>query len=129
MDKFDIAYRDVCKDLNVKLADSSDPDKSFTPRTEGQVLGVNYDSVEMTWYLSSEKLAGILSLIEEFRDQKEATARSIKKLCGKLVDIRDLVIGARFHLAHLMMDANVYTEKGDMEKMVKKTKSQSMVLI
>ena len=44
----------------------------------GQVLGVNYDSVEMTWYLSEEKLSIIQMLIEQLREHKETSARTIK---------------------------------------------------
>ena len=48
VDKFYQTYRQVCEELNIKLADASDPDKAFSPRTDGQVLGVNYDSTDMT---------------------------------------------------------------------------------
>ena len=42
----------------------------------------------------------------------------MKKLSGKLVDIRDLIPGSKFHLAHLMMAACKFTEKQDMEEVV-----------
>ena len=44
-ERFYAAYKEVCEKLNIKLADESDADKAFSPKTEGQVLGVNYDSV------------------------------------------------------------------------------------
>ena len=89
---------------------------AFGPRTDGQVLGVNYDTVDMTWYLTDQKLNIILLLIQQVMEEGEATARVFKKLCGKLVDIRDLIIGAKFHLAHLIMAATVYSDKQDMEE-------------
>ena len=118
VDRFYDAYREICEELNVKLADTTDPEKTFSPRTEGVVLGVNYDSADMTWYLSEGKMRIILGLIEELRSQREATAREVKRVCGKLVDIRDLIVGARFYLAHLLMAASTFTEKEDMGKIV-----------
>ena len=102
----------------MRLADLTQKDKMFEPRTDGQVLGIDYDSLEMVWYLSEEKMGSIMELIEKLREDGEGTARKMKKLCGKLVDIRDLVEGAKYYLAHLIMAANVFTEKEDMEKMV-----------
>ena len=118
-DRFFKAYVEICKELNVRLADPSQKDKMFKPVTVGQVLGVDYDTMEMVWFLSEEKMRSILELIDELREEREGSARKIKKLCGKLVDIRDLVEGSKFYLAHLIMAANEYNEKEDMEKMVK----------
>ena len=117
-DRFYNAYVEVCEMVNVRLADLSQKDKMFKPKTEGQVLGIDYDSLEMVWYLSEEKMRTILGMIKELREEREGTAREVKRLCGKLVDIRELVEGAKFHLAHLIMAANVFTEKEDMERTV-----------
>ena len=57
VDRFFAKYLEVCGTLGVKLADKTDPDKMFTPRTEGQVLGVDYDSTSMTWSLRQDKLS------------------------------------------------------------------------
>ena len=90
----------------------------FGPSTDGEVLGVNYDSVEMVWYLSEKKLSAILALIDKLREEGEGSVREFKKLCGKLVDIRDLIEGAKFHLAHLIMAASMYNQKEDMDEIV-----------
>ena len=118
VDRFHDQYQKVCENLGVKLADKNDPDKSFSPRTEGQVLGIDYDSTTMTWYLRQDKMSSILSIIREVMDEGEATARMLKKLAGKLIDIRNLIPGAKFHLAHLLMAAGSLTERSDMEKVV-----------
>ena len=117
-DRFFKAYLEVAKEVNVKLADVTQKDKMFEPRTEGQVLGIEYDSLEMVWYLSKEKLVIILGLIQKLREEREGSAREMKRICGKLVDIRDLVEGSKYHLAHVIMAANVYNEKEDLDKMV-----------
>ena len=118
VDKFYRSYWDTCEMLNIKLADPSDPDKAFGPRTEGQVLGVDYDSVSMTWSLREDKITAIMNIIEEVMDEGEATVRTIKRLCGKLIDIRNLIKGGKFHLAHLMMATKHFSDKKDMEVVV-----------
>ena len=119
VDRFHQSYLETCNMLNVRLADPSDPDKSFSPRTEGQVLGVDYDSTEMTWHLREDKIAAILNIIEEVLDEGEASVRTLKRLSGKLIDIRNLIKGGKFYLAHLMMVTKHFTEKQDMEEVVK----------
>ena len=104
VDRFHSIYQDICSFLGVKLASEDDPDKAFKPKTEGQVLGVDYDSTSMTWHLRQDKLSIILGMIEEILEDGEATVRMLKKLCGKPVDLRSLIPGAKFHLAHLLMD-------------------------
>lgn len=118
VDRFYETYIRVCGDLGVKLADPSDPDKAFSPRTNGQVLGVEYDSTDMTWHLREDKMSVILNMLNTAIKDGQATARFIKKICGKLIDIRNLVPGAKFHLAHLLVAANKFTEQGDMENIV-----------
>ena len=119
VDKFYETYTEVCLLLNVKLASKDDPDKAFEPRTEGQVLGVDYDSTSMTWYLRQDKITIILNILHEVMEEGEATARVLKKLCGKLVDLRCLIPGAKFHLAHLLIAASSVTDPADLDKMVK----------
>ena len=118
VDQFYDSYLDTCEKLNIKLADPGDPDKAFSPRMEGQVLGINYDSTDMTWSLGKDKLNIILNIIEEVMENGEASVRTFKKLSGKLVDIRDLVVGSKFHLAHLLMVATTFNEKEDMENVL-----------
>ena len=118
VDRFYATYHQICDLLKIKLADKADPDKSFSPRTVGQVLGVDYDSMTMTWSLRQDKMSGILSLIREVLEDGEATVRTLKKICGKLVDIRNLIPGGKFHLAHLLIASSSFTEREDMERVV-----------
>ena len=49
------AYRDVCKEVGVSLADESDPDKAFNASHVGKVLGIMHDIREWMWWLSPDK--------------------------------------------------------------------------
>ena len=119
VDKFYDTYKRTCEDLGIKLASADDPDKAFEPKCEGQVLGVDYDSTSMTWHLRQDKISIILSILHEVMEEGEATVRVLKKLCGKLVDIRCLIPGARFHLAHLLMVASSLAEPESFDTIVK----------
>ena len=101
----------MCDSLRIKLVDSSDPDKCFGPRTD-------YDTTSMTWYIRQDKMSSILTIITEVLEEGEATARVLKRLCGKLIDIRNLIPGAKYHLAHLLMASGSVTEAREMEKVV-----------
>ncbi len=57
LEKFYATYQTVAARVGVSLADTSDPDKAFGPRTKGVVLGVEYDTVAWTWRIPQEKAA------------------------------------------------------------------------
>ena len=108
----------MCSKLGVELADFTDPDKTFSPRTDGQVLGINYDSSIMSWYLREDKMGVIIGLIEEALIHREVTARFAKKMCGKLINLRELIKGSKFHLAQIIITTSIVNRKEDMEKLV-----------
>ena len=64
-------------------------------------------------------MAIILTIINDVLEEGEATVRVLKKICGKLVDIRCLVPGAKFHLAHLLMASSSVTDPKELETVVK----------
>ena len=103
---FHTCYEQVCEELGVKLAPPGDPDKAFGPSTDGIVLVVCYDTVSFTWYLREDKMSIILNMINNAIEDEEMTQRTVKKLCGKLIDIRVLVPSSKYYLANLIIDAN-----------------------
>ena len=99
--KFDKAYREICEEVGVSLANRSDPDKSFAPTTMGQVLGVDYDTEAWTWSIRQDKLIRILHMIREALDAPEITVGHMKSLVGKIIYIRFLVPGGKFRMGYL----------------------------
>ena len=81
-------YRKVLLDLNIGAA-AADPlrCKAFDGDTEGEVLGIRFNSVEMTWVLPRAKLVSLLLLLSN-ATQSEATLslHDIEVLHGKLVN-------------------------------------------
>ena len=109
---FDKAYREVCELVGVSLADRSDPDKSFAPTTNGIVLGVVYDTVDWTWSIREDKLARICAMLNTVVEGKtDIDVHHMLSLAGKLVDIKMLIKGGRFHLGHILAAANSTMDK------------------
>ena len=104
--KFYNTFKEVCREIGVKLAPEGDPDKEFGPTTKGVVLGVVYDTVSWSWSIKEEKLSIILNNIQDCMENETMTLRDIKSLTGKLIDIRCLYPDFKFHLANLIKDSS-----------------------
>ncbi len=56
-ERFSVVYRELCSDLNVELAPNCpNNDEAFESQCRGKVLGVMFDSSDLTWRLSDKKL-------------------------------------------------------------------------
>ena len=119
VDKFYKSYWDLCSRLGIDLADPTNPDKAFSPRTEGQVLGIVYDSSNLSWFLREDKITEILLMIIEALEDREVTVRFIKSLGGKLLTLRSLIKGAKFHLAHIIMASIQYSAKEELDMTIR----------
>jgi hypothetical protein len=109
VDRFYTSYRDVCQRVGVELADPSDPDKAFPPRTNGIVLGICYDTEEGingAWYLREDKMADIILMLEKAIEGEESNQRFIKSICGKLLHLRCLVENSKFRMGQIIQAAN-----------------------
>ena len=56
LQKLDQKFFEVAKELGIKLAPHSDPDKSFSASHVGTVLGVEYNTKTWTWAIPQDKL-------------------------------------------------------------------------
>ena len=72
----------------------------------------------MTFQMILAMILIILGSIRDVMEEGEATVRVLKRICGKLVDIRALIPGARFHLAHILMAAFSVTDPRELERVV-----------
>jgi len=85
---FSATYKNLCADLNVKLApDCPLSDKAFTNQVRGKVLGVIFDSTDMTWRLSDAKINKAKKSVKLIFDSATCSLRDFQKLLGRLNDI------------------------------------------
>ena len=121
---FDNCYYEVADQLGIRLAPRDDPEKAFGPSTSGVVFGVHYDTVNWTWSIPAEKLCRILHNIEEATTSLTISQGLMMSICGKILDVRPLVPGGRFHVHHIIRAAGVSQNKNDVCTMNNPLKGQ-----
>ncbi len=90
-ERFSETYKKVCNDLNVKLApDCPLLDKAFTCQTRGKVLGVKFDTMDLTWSLSDKKIQNALRSVKSAIDSESVTLKECQRLVGRLNDVGQL---------------------------------------
>ena len=123
--RFDKAYRDVSSTVGVRLAERTDPDKSFAPRTDGLVLGVWYDTVDWTWKIREDKLSRICDKLQKvIEGTEDITVEHMLSLAGKLVDIRLLVKGGKYNLGLILGQANSQMDRNQVVIIPDSTREQ-----
>ena len=101
VERFDEIYQQVAAKIGVKLAPRDDPDKSFGPSTRGVVLGIEYDTVDWTWAVPTDRLNVILNLLYDVLELELIPAKKMETLVGKIVHVKPLVPDSRFHMSEL----------------------------
>ena len=86
-------YRDWAERLGIELAGLDDPAKAFAPCTQGEILGLYYDTVRWVWYMPDEKGKRLLALLWEVMEMRGATLADMMTLLGKLNHYMPLVHG------------------------------------
>ena len=103
---FAAKYVEVCEMVGLPLAEDCPlREKSFGVGTNGTVLGIESDSLEMTWKLPSAKADGIINVINMFLAVRTCTLKDVQKLHGKLSDfsqMAEFMKGFRFQLSKLL---------------------------
>lgn len=81
-------YRKICKDLNILLAeDCKDNDKAFSCVQKGKVLGIWFNTSDLTWSYPEEKTEKVLRVIDAAISSSEVSLLEMQKLMGSLNDI------------------------------------------
>jgi hypothetical protein len=84
-EEFSMKYKSLCKDINLELADPCPNfDKAFDCSKKGKVLGVYFDTTELSWKLPNEKVDSILQSIAESLENKKVQLKQMQCLMGKL---------------------------------------------
>jgi hypothetical protein len=100
--RFDQAYMEVADYVGIHLAPRDDPDKSFGPSKRGTVFGIYYDTSTWTWKIPEEKLARLISNINEALETDTTDERTVKRIVGKIIHIKPLVPAGKFHTDAIM---------------------------
>ena len=86
--KFATCYEDVCKKLEVSLApDCPKYDKAFKNSQYGKVLGIFFDTKNLSWKLPDEKKEKSVRAIVSCISKSSISINEFQKLMGRLNDI------------------------------------------
>ena len=77
-------YKGTCKEVGVKLASTSDPEKAFECKKSGIVLGLDYNLGEWTVGVPEDKWTRLVRALSEAREADEISGESLRKLLGKI---------------------------------------------
>lgn len=100
LDKFFWTYRSMAKRMGVELAPLDDPGKAFSPCMQGEILGLEYDSVKWTWGLPCDKARRLLALLWKVLLNRGAESKVMLTLLGRLNHYM-MVVGGRYQRGFL----------------------------
>ena len=92
LNRFVKVYRSTLDTLNIQAApDDPTRTKAFDSATEGEVLGVRFDTVSFTWSLPREKLHSLVVGLRNLATRKSThSLRELQIILGKLINIAQL---------------------------------------
>jgi len=84
-EKFTACYKEICADLNIPLAaDCPKFEKAFSNSTKGKVLGIEFDSSDLSWSLPQDKTTKTLRLAYQALNGVLISTLDMQKLLGCL---------------------------------------------
>jgi hypothetical protein len=84
-DKFYKEYKKICDSINLELAKASpDLDKAFGCSKKGKILGIWFNTSDLTWSLPEDKRAKTVEEIETSRNQQICSLKQMQTLMGRL---------------------------------------------
>jgi hypothetical protein len=87
-EEFVSKYRDCCNSLNIQLAeDCPNFDKAFSASQYGKVLGVWFNTADLTWSYPAEKTEKLLYAAGKFFDKGKVSLLQMQKLMGRINDV------------------------------------------
>jgi len=84
-EEFTHNYKKICNQVNINLAaDCPKNEKAFSNATIGTVLGIRFNSRDLTWRMPSNKVGDILTDIHTFITGGHVDLKQTQKLAGRL---------------------------------------------
>ena len=88
---FTETFVNICSNINVKLAqDCPDNEKAFKNQKRGRVLGVDFDTSNMSWSYPEGKKSKCLSVIKEAYSKERISLLEMQKFMVSLGDLGQL---------------------------------------
>ncbi len=84
-EEFSLKYRRLCDEINLELAEPCPNfEKAFDCSKFGKVLGIHFDTSDLTWKLPSDKVDSTLKSITEATARQTVPLKEMQSLMGRL---------------------------------------------
>jgi hypothetical protein len=84
-------YRKLCDEINLELAEACPSfDKAFDCSKSGKVLGIHFDTRDLTWRLPCDKVVSTLKAIADAASKKQVPLKEMQGLMGRLNHISQM---------------------------------------
>ncbi len=91
--EFSEEYSKLCGEINMELEPNcKNNDKAFTCQTRGKVLGINFDTSNLTWSLPDSKNQKTLAEIKNARESESLSLKEIQRLMGRLNHVSQMAL-------------------------------------
>ena len=98
MERFSTTMKSVCRDINMLVVDNcSLAEKAFELQSRGTVLGVGFNSSNLTWFLSEEKAGKVVRRCLEVVCTLHVDLKTVEKLMGSINDLSQMSKTFNFH--------------------------------
>lgn len=83
-ERFILTYLQVADKICLPMADLSDKKKAFLCQTQGTILGVDFDTSDMTWTLDDEKIQRYMFYLQEAKNKVKCSLKLLQKILGMI---------------------------------------------
>ena len=91
VERFSKEMRKVCEELNIPLAENCPKsEKAFENVTRGTVLGIGFDSTDLSWFLPGEKADKIIRRCLDAASAAFLDLKQVQKLMGFVNDLAQM---------------------------------------
>ncbi len=112
--QFAAEYKSVCSLIGMKLAhDCPAFDKAFTLSRKGKVLGICFDSSDLSWQLPEEKRIEYMNQLVQVLDSNRLSLDSAESLLGKLAFFCTMAPYMRTFKVNLQLSLTCLSESGE----------------
>ncbi len=122
---FQQAYRELAADVGVLLAPYTDLDKAFCCTTLGVVLGIQYDTVNWTWSIPTDKLARVLLQLRSGLEEDTMVQHEMWSLVGRVLHYAPLIPGGKFNIVELIKAGSASTDRNARVEMTASIRRQA----
>ena len=98
VEKFSSKIKEVCRAVNIPLADiCQKAEKAFELQTRGTVLGIGFNSTNLTWFLSKEKADKVIRRCLDVVYASHVDLQQMQQLMGSVNDVGQMCPSVKFH--------------------------------